>query len=159
MMMMMMMMIPGIFTYGTNTYRYSFRRYFGCMPSSTSAWSSWWSRSKKEDQGRWQPLFTTRLNCSPTTRCQSDRSTNNSSTYPLHHPHHRLRYSVLLPPLFPCSVSKWKYPMSQTEALSDKGFHGTGPTIQRNTLSQLMDSWHDLFLPNSQSKSQSLLWW
>jgi len=29
---MMMMMIPGIFTYGTNTYRYSFRRYFGCMP-------------------------------------------------------------------------------------------------------------------------------
>ena len=33
MMMMMMMMIPGIFTYGTNTCRYSFRRYFGCMPN------------------------------------------------------------------------------------------------------------------------------
>ena len=29
---LVMMMIPGIFTYGTNTYRYSFRRYFGCMP-------------------------------------------------------------------------------------------------------------------------------
>ena len=40
MMMMMMMMIPGIFTYGTNTYRYSFRRYFGCMPSSSSLASS-----------------------------------------------------------------------------------------------------------------------
>ena len=31
-MMMMMILIPGIFTYGTTTYRYSFRRYFGCMP-------------------------------------------------------------------------------------------------------------------------------
>ena len=39
-MMMMMMMIPGIFTYGTNTYRYSFRRYFGCMPSPPSPPSS-----------------------------------------------------------------------------------------------------------------------
>ena len=31
-MMTMMMMIRGTNTYGTNTYRYSFRRYFGCMP-------------------------------------------------------------------------------------------------------------------------------
>ena len=37
--MMMMIMIPGIFTYGTNTYRYSFRRYFGCMPRG---WWWWW---------------------------------------------------------------------------------------------------------------------
>ena len=37
MMMMMMMMIPGIFTYGTNTYRYSFRRY-----SVRTPWSWWW---------------------------------------------------------------------------------------------------------------------
>ena len=37
-MMMMMMMLPGIFTYGTNVYRYSFRWYFGCMPP----WW-WWS--------------------------------------------------------------------------------------------------------------------
>ena len=37
---MMMMMMTGIFTYGTNTYRYSFRRYFGCMPSWSSSWSS-----------------------------------------------------------------------------------------------------------------------
>ena len=36
-MMMMMMMIPGIFTYGTNTYRYSFRRYFGCIPLPLSS--------------------------------------------------------------------------------------------------------------------------
>ena len=36
----MMMLIPGIFTYGTNTYRYSFRRYFGCMPSSLILLSS-----------------------------------------------------------------------------------------------------------------------
>ena len=31
-------------TYGTNTYRYSFRRYIGCMPPrspSPSSWSSW----------------------------------------------------------------------------------------------------------------------
>ena len=43
----MMMMIPGIFTYGTNTYRYSFRRYFGCMPSSSlpTSWPSSWPSS------------------------------------------------------------------------------------------------------------------
>ena len=35
--------------------------------------------------------------------------------------------------------------MSQTEALSDEGIHRTGPPIQRNTLSQLMDPQHDLF--------------
>merc|ERR1712218_574687 len=34
---MMMMMMPGIFTYGTNTYRYLFRRYFGCMPTSSTS--------------------------------------------------------------------------------------------------------------------------
>ena len=48
-------------------------------------------------------------------------------------------------PLFPCSVPKRKYPMSQTEALSDEGIHRTGSPIQRNTLSQLMDPQHDLF--------------
>ena len=37
MMMMMMSMIPGTNTYGTNTYRYSFRRYFGCMPGYDDA--------------------------------------------------------------------------------------------------------------------------
>ena len=36
MMTMMMMMMTGIFTYGTNTYRYSFRRYSVRTPSSSS---------------------------------------------------------------------------------------------------------------------------
>ena len=37
--MMMMMMVTGIFTYGTNTYRYSFRRYSVRTPSWWSRWS------------------------------------------------------------------------------------------------------------------------
>ena len=39
-MMMMMMMMTGIFTYGTNTYRYSFRRYSVRTPSSSSSSSA-----------------------------------------------------------------------------------------------------------------------
>ena len=42
MMTMMMMMMTGIFTYGTNTYRYSFRRYSVRTPSRFWSWWWWW---------------------------------------------------------------------------------------------------------------------
>ena len=43
MMMMMMMMMTGIFTYGRNTYRYSFRRYTVRTPNKhTSIFLTWW---------------------------------------------------------------------------------------------------------------------
>ena len=66
-MMMMMMMITGIFTYGTNTYRYSYRRYFGCMPPSSSSTSSsslphLWEQTftscpRKQSKLFFQPVF------------------------------------------------------------------------------------------------------
>ena len=54
--MMMMMMIPGTNTYGTNTYRYSFRRYFGCMPLWWSTCSTWWSTCGSCRSGTRSPL-------------------------------------------------------------------------------------------------------
>ena len=53
MMMMMMMMMAGIFTYGRNTYRYSFRRYSVRTPSQWSTWSTWSSWSSWSPWSTW----------------------------------------------------------------------------------------------------------
>ena len=56
MMTMMMMMMTGIFTYGTNTYRYSFRRYSVRTPSWRQRRRCWWWWTYLPISQSWQPL-------------------------------------------------------------------------------------------------------